>query len=31
MFAFIGGGVVYGFALYGVVRFLQARQAHPVD
>lgn len=24
MFAFIGGGVVYGFAMYGLLRFLQA-------
>jgi hypothetical protein len=25
MFAIIGGAVVYGFALYGLVRFLQGR------
>lgn len=25
MFAIVGGVVVYGFALYGLVRFLQGR------
>lgn len=25
MFEIIGGAVVYGFALYGLVRFLQGR------
>lgn len=31
MFSFVGGVVVYGFALYGFVRFLQERNAPPDD
>lgn len=27
MFAIVGGAVVYGLALYGLVRFLQDRSA----
>jgi len=27
MFAIVGGVVVYGFALYGLVRFLQGKES----
>lgn len=29
MFRIVGGVVVYGFALYGLVRFLRDRNAQP--
>lgn len=29
MFAIVGGVVVYGFALYGLARFLQDRNGGP--
>lgn len=31
MFGIIGGVVVYGFAFYGFVRFLQDKEAHHDD
>jgi hypothetical protein len=31
MFGIVGGAVVYGFALYGLVKFLLGRKAQPDD
>jgi hypothetical protein len=31
MFGLIGGAVVYGFAIYGVVRFLTGFKREPFD
>ena len=31
MFAIVGGVVVYGFALYGLVKFLLDRKSQPDD
>lgn len=31
MFGIVGGAVVYGFALYGLLRFLQDRKTQSED